>query len=133
MTAKLFSPSQANAALPLVRQIVSDIVLHQARFAELVRTYQSNKREPEPSQVTLNETRLEMASVAAQRDGCVVELVDLGLEFKDAATGLVDFPGELDGERVLWCWRLGEDRVEFFHTATEGFTGRKPIPVPVSV
>jgi hypothetical protein len=131
MAQKLFSPSQANAALALVRPIVSDVVLHQTRLVELVNAYQAKKRQPDASQVFLNETKQEMSAVTAQRDACVAELADVGVEMKDAATGLVDFPGELDGERVLWCWRLGEDRVEFFHGESEGFAGRKPIPVPV--
>ena len=59
------------------------------------------------------------------------ELHKLGIELKDFFTGLVDFPGELDGEPVLFCWLLGEERVEYFHTAAEGFGGRRPIPVPV--
>lgn len=131
MAQMLFSPSQANAALALVRPIVSDVVVHQTRLAGLVTAYQAKKREPNASQVALNEAKQELAAVTTQRDACVAELVDLGVEMKDASTGLVDFPGELDGERVLWCWRLGEERVEFFHTETEGFAGRKPIPVPV--
>lgn len=133
MTEKLFSASQANAALPLVRQIVTDIVVNQSRLAELAAAYQKKKRVPEAPQEALNEAMREMVVVTAQRDACVAELTDLGVEMKDAATGLVDFPADLDGERVLLCWRLGEERVEFFHTETEGFAGRKPIPVPVSV
>ena len=133
MAEKRFSPSLANAALPLVRQIVTDVVLHQGRLADLVTAYQTKKREPDASQVALNETRMEMATVSAQRDACVAELVDLGLEVQDAATGLVDFPGELDGDRVFFCWRLGEERVEYFHGETEGFSGRRPIPVPCQV
>ncbi len=133
MTEKLFSAYQANAALPLVRQIVTDIVVNQSRLAELAAEYQKKKRVPDASQVALNDAMREMVVVTAQRDACVAELVDLGVEMKDAATGLIDFPADLDGERVLLCWRLGEERVEFFHTETEGFAGRKPIPVPVSV
>jgi hypothetical protein len=131
MTQPLFSPAQANAALALVRPIVADVVLHHTRIVDLVNAYQAKKREPNASQVFLNETKQEMAAVTAQRDACVAELAAVGVELKDAATGLVDFPGELDGERVLWCWRLGEERVEFFHGEAEGFEGRKPIPVPV--
>lgn len=130
MTAKQFSPDQANAALPLVRQIVSDVVLHQKRLADLVSSYQAQRREPGASQIALNEKRQELAAITAQRDECVAELVDLGVQIKDAATGLVDFPAVLDGAPVLLCWRLGEGRVEFFHTETEGFAGRRPIPVP---
>jgi hypothetical protein len=131
MPEKHFSPALANAALPLVRPIVADVVHHHARVADLVTAYQKKKRETGVSQIDLNGARQELAAVTSLRDGFVAELVELGLEVKDVATGIVDFPGELDGEPVLFCWRLGEDRVEFFHTETEGFSGRRPIPVPV--
>jgi hypothetical protein len=131
MPHKLFSPAQANAALPLVRQIAGDIAEHHARLADLTRAYEKKRREPDASQLELNETRGAIAAARSEHDACAAELSELGVEMKDAATGLVDFPGELDGEPVLFCWRLGEDRVEFFHTAAEGFGGRRPIPVPV--
>jgi hypothetical protein len=131
MDEKLFTPAQANATLPLVRQIVADVVEHQTRLTGLVTAYQATKRETGASQHALNESKQQMAAAALQRDACFAELAEIGVDLKDAATGLVDFPAELDGERVLLCWRLGEDRVEYFHSETEGFGGRRPIPVPV--
>jgi hypothetical protein len=131
MTETTYSPLQANAALALVRPIVADIVGHQSRIAELTAAYQRARREPEPSQAALNDARRAISAETAQRDQCVAELADLGVEVKDAATGLVDFPGELEGARVLLCWRLDEDRVEFFHGEAEGYDGRRPIPEPV--
>jgi hypothetical protein len=50
--------------------------------------------------------------------GCIV---------KDLDTGLVDFPAVLNNEQVFLCWRLGEDRIRFWHRQDEGFAGRKPI------
>jgi hypothetical protein len=50
--------------------------------------------------------------------GCVV---------KDLDSGLVDFPAVLKNEEVYLCWRLGEDRIRFYHRQDEGFSGRKPI------
>jgi hypothetical protein len=50
--------------------------------------------------------------------GCVV---------KDLDTGLLDFPAILKNEEVYLCWRLGEDRIRFYHRQDEGFSGRKPI------
>jgi hypothetical protein len=50
--------------------------------------------------------------------GCVV---------KDLDTGLLDFPAILKNEEVYLCWRLGEDRIRFYHRQDEGFAGRKPI------
>jgi hypothetical protein len=51
----------------------------------------------------------------------------LGGEVKDMDTGLVDFPGKRGGEEILLCWRLGEQRLGFWHTAEAGFAGRRPI------
>jgi hypothetical protein len=133
MTPKLFSPAHANAALPLVRRIVSDIVEHQGRLADLVSAYQEAKRAAQPSPAALDDARRALTNVTAQRDACVAELTDLGVQLKDAQTGLIDFPSQLEGEEVLLCWRLGEERVEFFHTETAGFAGRRPIPVPAPV
>ena len=53
-----------------------------------------------------------------QATGCVV---------KDLDTGLLDFPAILKNEEVYLCWRLGEDRIRFYHRQDEGFSGRKPI------
>jgi hypothetical protein len=39
----------------------------------------------------------------------------------------VDFPARLNNEEIYLCWRLGEDRIRFWHRPDEGFAGRKPI------
>jgi hypothetical protein len=53
-----------------------------------------------------------------QSTGCIV---------KDLEVGLLDFPARMNGEEVYLCWRLGEDRIRFYHRQDEGFAGRKPI------
>ncbi len=53
-----------------------------------------------------------------QSTGCVV---------KDLEIGLLDFPAKINGEPVYLCWRLGEDRIRFYHAQDEGFAGRKPL------
>jgi hypothetical protein len=50
-----------------------------------------------------------------------------GVQVKDVETGLIDFPTEIDGEPALLCWRVGEERIEFWHTLDGGFAGRRPI------
>jgi hypothetical protein len=50
--------------------------------------------------------------------GCIV---------KDLDAGLLDFPARINDEDVYLCWRLGEDRIRFYHRQDEGFSGRKPI------
>ena len=50
-----------------------------------------------------------------------------GCLVKDLDIGLVDFPSRINDEEVYLCWRLGEDRIRFYHRQDEGFAGRKPI------
>jgi hypothetical protein len=57
----------------------------------------------------------------------VERVEERGCLLKDLDLGLVDFPGRLNGEEIFWCWRLGEDRIRFWHRRDEGFAGRKPI------
>lgn len=50
-----------------------------------------------------------------------------GLELRDVATGLVDFPAEMDGRPAYLCWRLGEPEVAHWHSPDDGFQGRRPL------
>ncbi len=57
----------------------------------------------------------------------IAELEDLGVHVKDLDYGLVDFPADRYGEKVLLCWRYGESEVSFWHKPNEGFNGRKAL------
>ena len=57
----------------------------------------------------------------------VEKLNEMGLIVKDIDEGLVDFPFELKGRELMLCWRLGEDKIKYWHTHEEGFEGRQPI------
>lgn len=57
----------------------------------------------------------------------VVYLAERGILLRDPETGLVDFPGEVDGRGVFLCWRLGEDELAWYHEVDSGFSGRKPL------
>ncbi|HXA57278.1 MAG TPA: DUF2203 domain-containing protein [Candidatus Acidoferrum sp.] len=61
---------------------------------------------------------IETALDRIQSTGCVV---------KDLDIGLLDFPARIDNQDVYLCWKLGEDRIRFYHRQDEGFAGRKPI------
>ena len=50
-----------------------------------------------------------------------------GIVLRDPESGLVDFPAKREGREVFLCWRLGEDRVAFWHGPESGFAGRRPL------
>jgi hypothetical protein len=56
----------------------------------------------------------------------IAEIDATGVQVKDLNIGLLDFPWVNDPE-VLLCWKLGEERITYWHNTTEGFRGRKPI------
>ena len=57
----------------------------------------------------------------------IVWLSERDIALRDPETGLLDFPGEREGEEVWLCWRLGEDRVGWWHPLESGFLSRKPL------
>jgi len=54
-------------------------------------------------------------------------LAERGILLRDPETGLVDFPGEMDGRPVFLCWRMDEDEVAWYHEQHAGFASRKPL------
>jgi hypothetical protein len=54
------------------------------------------------------------------------ELHEMGVELKDHARGLIDFPC-MRGERIVYlCWQEGDgDEVIWWHEIDAGFAGRK--------
>ena len=54
-------------------------------------------------------------------------ILETGCVIKDLEVGLLDFPSRINNEEVYLCWRLGEDRIRFYHRQDEGFAGRRPL------
>ena len=54
-------------------------------------------------------------------------ITEEGIEVKDLEQGLCDFWATLDNREVYLCWRLGEDRIDFYHEPHTGFAGRRPL------
>src|SRR5271157_5201865 len=57
----------------------------------------------------------------------VAEIDATGVQVKDLDIGLLDFPCQIEGEVILLCWKLGEEKITHWHGVGEGFAGRKPI------
>jgi hypothetical protein len=72
----------------------------------------------------------EYEAAAARLSVIVDQVQDTGCLVKDLDEGLVDFPSLLEGEEIYLCWKLGEERIEFWHGIEEGFAGRKPLDEP---
>lgn len=126
---QLFTVDQANRTLPLVRRIVDDLVReHRRRSEKLVELdllgSGATADLPDPRATALER---EIQSLTKEIDGFDRELRALGILLKDPRMGLIDFPANIDGRRVLLCWHLGEPSVQYWHDENTGFAGRQPL------
>ena len=125
----------ANRALPLVRRIVADLVADYRAWQAAVQEFETLGAAS--STLGAGDGRAESVQRTARRLAADVqrylgELAALGIQCKSLEDGLIDFPGEIDGEPALLCWKLGEPDVAWWHAPDAGFAGRRPI-APVEV
>lgn len=71
--------------------------------------------------------RIERNQVESTVRSALERIHSTGCLVKDLDVGLLDFPARINNEEVYLCWRLGEDRIRFYHRQDEGFAGRKPL------
>ncbi len=120
---KLFTPAEANELIPrlevLVRKLQANAARARARAAEAGPS--ANLEELSRTDPVLRGAMREMSKLAEEIQG-------LGCFLKDIDLGLVDFPGEVDGDTVFLCWQYGESQLVAWHPLDEGFSSRRPLP-----
>ncbi len=122
---RYFTVAEANALIPeLQKQLLRlQAMLERLReeFGEqaqqVVRLEQRNGHPPD----------WEPSPIAEAIHKAVDELHALGVILRDVEHGIVDFPHLRDGREVFLCWRLGEERVRYWHELDTGFSARKPL------
>lgn len=129
---KLFTVESANAVLPLVKAITSDLVQLSREVIErrerlaLLAAGRSGKGKDLYSE-ELAQIDEELEKDTERLYGYVEELRELGVEPKNGPDGLVDFPSMMDGRVVFLCWKLGEPEVLHWHELDAGFRGRQSL------
>jgi hypothetical protein len=125
---KLFRVEEANALLPTARRIVAGI----QRAYKRVRSFREEARQASegaeqggggfaPGSAAYVTALMRLAEHTG-------ELEALGVQIKDYARGLIDFPSMREGRVVLLCWQMGEgEQIEWWHEQDSGFAGRQPL------
>ena len=112
---KIFTIDEANALLPTVKAIVSNI-------RKLHKTLGYYRDEAKTAAAAADQggggiqNGVRYAALVTSFTNDLSELDKLGVQMKDFERGLIDFPSLRDGRVVLLCWQLGEgDEVEWWH------------------
>jgi hypothetical protein len=127
---KLFTLSEAERTLPLVRRIVHDLTVEYPAWRAAVSRFElltGGARADWGETQELVAARESVARHAERINRYLQELEAVGCVFKGFEAGLVDFYS-LRGDRPIFlCWRLGEERITYWHEIESGFSGRQPI------
>lgn len=130
---KLFSLSEAERLRAQIEPVLIETIESRRKLAELDEELGSLRERIMRSggllvsyEKTANR-RLERNRLAGIIEAAIEQIHSTGCIVKDIEVGLLDFPARMNGEDVYLCWRLGEDRIRFYHRQDEGFAGRKPI------
>ena len=139
MPPRLFTLEEATALLPRLTELLQRLQVHSQEVTrlsgeldDLGRPVSTNGHSASSNghssgggrEGSLREAR-QKAVDAAQV--ILSEIQELGCELKGIEQGLIDFPSHRDGRTVYLCWRLGEDKISYWHDLDTGFAGRQPL------
>lgn len=117
----LFTLDEARAELERLLPVLDEVVSVRADAAELAAATAGGPGSPLGALP-------ELKAAQARLDELLTEVQLTGAELKGLAPLLVDFPSELGGADVLYCWLEGDRSLAWYHRADLGFAGRRPLP-----
>ena len=117
---------EAQASIPMVRQSLSKIFeINNAMIVlKQVNIKSSDPYEDIYREITTNKQFFELNYMLFKE---LETLLEMGVVVKDLNAGLVDFFSKHKGKEIFLCWRVGEDRISYWHEIGSNYTGRKPI------
>jgi len=121
---KYFSVAEANRALTLVRRVVSDVVRDYKRLCELHAACRD--LDAGGDAVKAEKARQKYAAITDRLSELNEELEKIGCELKDYQIGLVAFPARRGGHEVCLSWKLGEEKVAYWHEIGASHADRRP-------
>ena len=128
---QLFTLETANALVPELTELFLRLQeireRGQSTRQTLATVEQKGKSNGKDLASELRELQQRLEALGTEADGILQRITATGCELKDVEQGLVDFPADRDGRVIYLCWKLGEDRIRFWHEIAAGFAGRQPL------
>ena len=128
MKGRLFTLSEANGVLPLIRSITRDAVRRYRAAKREIRTWEWLRAQRPSAEIEAHMARRDQRIASHLEDlrRLTDELESLGGHLRDFERGVVDFPASClgNGPFVFYCWALGEDRVLHWRDEEEAFEER---------
>ena len=128
---KIFTREEANALLPKLTAIIRSLQTVREKILSLEVEIDTLELIAEKNDAgalsTLNKKVDEYTHAMTAFNNLVDEIHELGCFLKDVDAGLIDFYAMQNNRGVFLCWRLGEEKVEYWHDINTGFTSREKL------
>jgi hypothetical protein len=122
---RVFTLDQANRSLVLLQRIVGEVVRQYAELMELEERIESAEQTNHPYR--LEQARQQLVLTVDNLQTCLEELDQIGVELRDFARGIVDFPCMHEGRLISLSWLYGEEDVSHWHERHASFACRQPV------
>jgi len=113
----MFTPDQATRSLPLVRQIVADVIIEHLNLLEqqeIIEAAQNGRRTGQA-----HAARDSMLRSVKRLQACMEEMDLIGAELLDWSLGVVEYPCVVNGREIRLCWQYGQETVGHWHEVGE--------------
>ncbi|MGD0195991.1 MAG: DUF2203 domain-containing protein [Candidatus Dormibacteria bacterium] len=120
---RVFTHAEATALLPRLTELLT--ALRRAHRAAL--TVGGEEEHPPLSSNGSASAAMKASGPFLDAQRLSAEIEGLAVILRDPDTGLVDFASVRDGAPIYLCWRLGEERIGFWHPRDTGYMGRMPL------
>ncbi|HEY6782902.1 MAG TPA: DUF2203 domain-containing protein [Candidatus Dormibacteraeota bacterium] len=120
---RVFTHAEASALLPRLTELLT--ALRDAHNASLGESAELDHHSVASNGSAAAAMRASGPFTEAQR--LTADIDRLGVILRDPDTGLVDFAAVREDEPIYLCWRLGEERIGYWHPRDTGFRGRLPL------
>lgn len=126
-----FSLAEARVTLESIRSQVDELRQTQAELrrvkqelSALNRRHLNNGRIGDSELRDVQHRQRQLGETASQY---VRSIHGTGAVVKGIDEGLIDFPTTIQGIESYWCWKAGEDEIDWWHPRSTGFADRRPI------
>jgi hypothetical protein len=122
---QIFTLEEASKTLEVIRPFMEEIVMisrkiiaNQPEIWPAIEKSAGNGGNATLSKLVWDFEKLDNLLHQVQATGALV---------KDMSSGLLDFPAIRNGQEVYLCWKVGEEKIEYWHEIEAGFAGRQSI------
>ena len=134
MESKIISIQEANRMLPLLRQIVMDIMTHWEQIIakrteleclekEIAVPGAARPRDGERTRA-IGDLKSDLNYLIDKINNYIREVEELGCFVEEFRRGIINFPSLFHGRKVFLCWKPDETDVAFWHELDETFKDR---------